>query len=112
MKLDLKSMTRKELEKLRTDIDRELKRTIARDKKAAIAAATKAARDHGFDLADVTEAPKATKTRKTPAKKAKAALPKFANPNDKAQKWTGKGRQPQWYKDAIAAGKTRDDLLI
>jgi hypothetical protein len=38
MAIDLKSMTRKELEKLRTNVDRELKRTIERDKKSAIAA--------------------------------------------------------------------------
>ncbi|MEP5730882.1 MAG: H-NS histone family protein [Sulfitobacter sp.] len=104
-------MTRKELEKLRGDVDRELARTIERDKKAAMAAAKKAAREHGFDLSDFTEEPKPKKARKKAAKKPSAA-PKYANPADKSQKWTGKGRQPQWFKDAIAAGKKPEDLAI
>ncbi len=110
MKIDLKSMTRKELEKLLSDIDRELQRTIERDKKAATAAARKAAREHGFELSEIADAPKLAKSQKKPTKK--SAVPKYANPADKGQNWTGKGRQPQWYKDKIAAGKTPDDLLI
>lgn len=111
MKIDLKSMTRKELEKLRGDVDRELTRTIERDKKAAMAAAKKAAREHGFELSDIAEEPKPKKARKNTAKKAPAA-PKYANPADKSQKWTGKGRQPQWFKDAVAAGKRPEELEI
>ena len=33
-----------------------------------------------------------------------SGVAKYANPADKSQTWTGKGRQPQWYKDAVAAG--------
>lgn len=111
MKIDLKSMTRKEMEKLRTDVDRELARTIERDKKAAMAAAKKAAREHGFDLSDISDDPQPKKPRKKAPKKPPAA-PKYANPADKTQTWTGKGRQPQWYKDAIAAGKKSEELSI
>ena len=68
MKIDLKSMTRKELEKLSADVDRELKRTIERDRKSAIAAAKKTAREHGFELSEIAEAPKPAKSRKKPAK--------------------------------------------
>ncbi len=111
MKIDLKSMTRKELEKLHSDVDRELARTIERDKKAAIAAAKKAAKEHGFELSEISDGQKSEKPRKKVAKKAPAA-PKYANPADKTQKWTGKGRQPQWFKDAIAGGKTPEQLAI
>ena len=110
MKIDLKSMTRKELEKLHADVERELGRAIERDKKAAIAAAKKAAREHGFDLSDIANDPKPPKARKKRAKKPSA--PKYANPADKSQKWTGKGRQPKWFKDAIAAGKQPAELAI
>jgi len=111
MKIDLKSMNRKELEKLRSDVDRELARTIERDKKAAIAAAKKAAKEHGFDLSDISDDPKPKKPRKKAAKKPPAA-PKYANPADKSQKWTGKGRQPKWFKDALAEGKNPEELTI
>lgn len=111
MTIDLKSMNRKELEKLRSDVDRELARTIERDKKAAIAAAKKAAKEHGFDLSEISDDPKPKKPSKKAAKKPPAS-PKYANPADKSQKWTGKGRQPQWFKDAIEGGKKPEELAI
>jgi DNA-binding protein H-NS len=38
--------------------------------------------------------------------------PKYKNPADPSQKWSGRGRQPVWYRDAVAAGKKEKDLLI
>jgi hypothetical protein len=57
-----------------------------------------------------------TPAAKTTGKKAKTAKkpspPKFANPADKTQTWSGKGRQPEWFKAAMAAGKSPEDLAI
>jgi len=113
MSIDLKSMTRKELEKLKVSVERELARTIERDKKAALVAAQKAAREHGFDLGDIAKAEKpAKKARPAKAKKAVAAKPKYRHPENPEVTWTGKGRQPNWIKEAEAAGQSRDDFLI
>ena len=38
--------------------------------------------------------------------------PKFANPDNPEQTWTGHGKQPQWYKDAKAKGYTPEQMLI
>ena len=114
MKTDLKSMTRKELEKLKADVEKELSRTIERDKKAALVAAQKAAREHGFALDEVTDgqrSTRATKRRKTAPKKS-AGAPKYMHPDNPSVTWTGKGRQPKWIKEAEAAGKSRDEFLI
>ncbi|MEO5559331.1 MAG: H-NS histone family protein [Dokdonella sp.] len=43
--------------------------------------------------------------------KAKVA-PKYSNPADKEQTWSGRGRQPLWFAAAIKAGKTERSLLI
>ncbi len=40
------------------------------------------------------------------------SAPKFANPDDPSQTWTGKGRQPAWVKDYIASGKSLDEIEI
>jgi len=53
----------------------------------------------------------------TPARKKKTgpknkAPAKYKNPADESQTWTGKGRQPQWFKDAMAAGKSPEALEI
>jgi DNA-binding protein H-NS len=109
MKPDLKTMTRKELEKLKANVEKALAKLAANDKKAALVAAEKAAAAHGFSLADITGdvAPRKAKTGPK-----KISPPKYKNPADDTQTWTGKGRQPDWFKAAIAAGTTPDAMEI
>ena len=38
--------------------------------------------------------------------------PKYRNPADPDQTWTGRGKRPRWYSAALAAGKKEKDLLI
>ena len=38
--------------------------------------------------------------------------PRYRNPNDASQTWTGRGKQPRWVVDALAKGKKLDDLAI
>ena len=118
MNSDLKTMTRKQLEKLRADVDIALARAIERERKEALAAVEKAAKAHGFTLAEIAENIKVTKTtrrtRKTTRKVSKQAKPKavskFANPENKSQTWSGKGRKPEWFKAALASGKKAEEL--
>jgi DNA-binding protein H-NS len=37
---------------------------------------------------------------------------RFRNPADRSQTWTGRGRQPKWIAEALAGGKSLDDLRI
>jgi DNA-binding protein H-NS len=114
MKSDLKSMTRKELEKLLKDVKTALQNAKVRDLKEAKKAAQKAAAEFGFSLVDLKDddAPK----RKTPKAKAKKpsvkAAPKYANPDDATQTWTGKGRQPNWFRTAVEKGRDPESMLI
>jgi len=107
--MDLKKMSRKQLEKARADIDKALGRLEKSEMKAARDAAEKAARSHGFSLSEITSGEKASKIAKP--KSAKAA-PKFANPADASQTWSGKGRKPDWFKSAVAAGTDPADMTI
>ncbi|WP_299919596.1 H-NS histone family protein [uncultured Roseobacter sp.] len=113
MKFDLKSMTRKQLEKLRSDVDTALEKVTERERKAALVAVEKAAKAHGFTLAEVTADAKPIKAkRRAPTKTKVASVPKYANPEDRSQTWSGKGRQPDWFKIAMASGKKAEQLLI
>lgn len=38
--------------------------------------------------------------------------PKYSNPQDKSVTWSGRGKRPRWFVDALAAGKKEADLLI
>ena len=37
---------------------------------------------------------------------------KFRHPNDSKKQWSGRGRQPGWVKDWLAAGKSLDDVKV
>jgi DNA-binding protein H-NS len=38
--------------------------------------------------------------------------PKYRNPADPAQTWSGRGKRPRWFNDALKAGKKEKDLAI
>ena len=103
MSLDLNSMSKDELLALKGEVEKALKSIDARRKAEALKAAQDAAKEYGFSLAELTEGGK-TSGRK--------AAPKYANPADASQTWSGRGRQPVWYRDAIANGASEDDLAI
>jgi len=117
MKVSLKGMSRRELEKLRANIDKALERLAATEKKEALAAAEKAARSFGYSLSDLTGDKKVVAAVQAPAKKknndgrAKVA-PKFRNPDNPDETWSGRGRPPGWMAAHLAAGGRKDDLAI
>lgn len=108
MTINLNDLTRKELMALRTEIEKTLRKLHKKEKKDALIAAQKAAADFGFSLEELTSKRATGKA----ASKTSSFAPKYANPDDETQTWTGKGRQPNWYKMAISAGKTAEDLEI
>nr|VFK53651.1 MAG: DNA-binding protein H-NS [Candidatus Kentron sp. TUN] len=38
--------------------------------------------------------------------------PKYQNPDNRKQKWSGRGRQPRWITELLEQGKSLEDLLI
>lgn len=38
--------------------------------------------------------------------------PKYRNPADPTQTWSGRGKRPRWFHAALTAGKKEKDLLI
>lgn len=126
MKFDLKPLNRKQLERLRADVDKALERLAEVEKKEALRAAEKAARALGYSLEELTggavkapkPAAKPATEKKAPAKrKAKSdgrakVAPKFRNPNNANETWTGRGRAPKWVEAHLASGGTKEDLAI
>ena len=39
-------------------------------------------------------------------------LPKYKNPNDPTEIWSGRGKQPLWVREQLEAGKKLDQFLI
>lgn len=114
MKINLKGMTRKELEKLRADVDKALEKVGDDEKRAALQAAEKAAKSFGYsleELSDVKPAKRASKPSKSGDGRAKVA-PKYRNPADAEQTWTGRGRKPKWVEAHLASGGTLEQITI
>lgn len=100
----LDKMSVPELRTLLADVDVALKDAEKRDRANALAAAKAAAAEHGFSLTDLFGDGK---------KAAKAiAPPKYKHPENPAKTWSGRGRQPEWIKEGLAAGRALEDFLI
>ncbi len=106
MKFDLEALSRSELEKLRIDVDKTLSNLSERERHAALNAAEQAAKEYGFSLKELTGvAPAKTKSRaKNP--------PKYRHPENPSATWTGRGRKPQWIRDAESSGIDIADFAI
>ena len=102
MSIDLDSMSKEELLALKKNVDKALASFDKRQREAALAAAQKAAQEHGFSLDEILGKKSAGKT----------SVPKYRNPADPTQTWTGRGRQPAWYKSAVEAGTDPASLEI
>ncbi|MBP1804963.1 H-NS family nucleoid-associated regulatory protein [Rubellimicrobium aerolatum] len=106
---DYENMSRRELVALRANIDKAIATAGDRDKRNALRAAEEAARNHGFSLADLMPLMTQAKPRRgRPAEEGGA--PRYRNPDNPDQTWSGRGRRPRWIHEAEAAGRPLEDL--
>lgn len=103
----LDSMDLNELKALKKQVDKAIDSFETRRKKAALEALEATAKEQGFSLSELLDA-----AHSSPSKSRSSAAPKYANPHNPDETWTGRGRKPRWFAEAIEAGKTPDDLLI
>lgn len=105
MELDLNAMSLRDLKDLQTRVARAIATFEDRKKKEALAELEEKAREMGFSLAELTGVA-------APGRKRASSAARYANPADPSDTWTGRGRKPRWFIDALAQGKTRDDLAV
>jgi DNA-binding protein H-NS len=106
--IDLESMSLKELEELESRIASVKFKVAAKSRKDALNAAKAAAAEYGFNLADLSDMAGASgKGAKKPSGPAK-----YRNPENADETWTGKGRRPTWYTNAIDSGVEESALLV
>ncbi len=105
--VDLNAMSKDDLLKLKSDVEKAIVNAEKRALQEARAAAEKAVAEFGLSLDDITGG---NKTKTTAAKKPGQA--RYRNPEDPTQTWTGKGRQPLWFKTALSKGIDPETLEI
>ncbi|HSF63420.1 MAG TPA: H-NS histone family protein [Paracoccaceae bacterium] len=104
MDINLNALSLKELKDLQSQVGRAIASYEDRKKKAALAELEEKAREMGFSLAELTGV--TGKVGRAPA------AAKYANPANASDTWSGRGRKPRWFIEAIAAGKSPADLAV
>jgi len=102
--VDLDTLGLKELKQLQKDVSVAIEQYKERERRKALAEVEAFMRERGLTPADLSDI--------SLKRSRKPAAPKYANPADSSQTWTGRGRQPRWVVAALADGKTLDDLAI
>jgi DNA-binding protein H-NS len=101
---NLEALSLGELKKMQKDVAKAISTYEDRQKAEARAKVEALARDLGYSLAELI----GTETR---ASRAPVAA-KYRHPENPALTWSGRGRKPQWFVDALAAGNSKDDLAV
>lgn len=101
---NVNTLSLKELKELQSLVAKAIATFEDRKRKEAIAELQDVARAKGFTLEELTGA--AVVRRRAPASA------KYANPANKSDTWSGRGRKPRWFIEALASGKAPDDLAV
>ena len=101
---DLEALSLSELKKIQKDVAKAIATFEDRQKAEARAKVEALARDLGYSLAELI----GTETK--PSRAPVAA--KYRHPENPGLTWSGRGRKPQWFVEALEAGKTASELAI
>lgn len=103
-KQDLSALSLDELQALKKDVEKAIATFRDRQMQAARAELEALAREKGFSLTEIV----GTTGKKT----RKPSVAKYRHPENPALTWAGRGRQPGWVKEALAQGKSLQDMAI
>ena len=101
--VDLTKFSPKDLKELSRSIEKEIKRRESADKKKVLTQMKELAASVGMTVEEILEA--------NPQKKSKGQ-PKYRNPDNPEQTWTGRGKRPGWLNDALNSGIALEEMEI
>lgn len=103
--MNLNSLSLKELKDLQSQVAKAITSFEDRRKKDALAELDEKAKSMGFSsLAELMGT--------APTRKRAPAAPKYVNPANASDTWSGRGRKPRWFVEALSKGKRAEDMAI
>ncbi|MDX2298920.1 MAG: H-NS histone family protein [Xanthomonadaceae bacterium] len=108
MAIDLEKLSQAELDALIANAERQKKkihRTKINDVRRQL---TTAAKDAGYTIDELF----GTGSRKASSRTGTKVPPKYRNPANPDQTWTGRGKRPRWFNEALAKGRKEGDMRI
>lgn len=121
MTIDVSGLSAKELKALITQAEKQQTKVLTRPKAAAMRAKiNQYVKDHGYTIQElygtVSTASSETSKKRTGRKPTKSAgskvAPKYRNPANTSETWSGRGRQPRWLAALVQKGKEPSEFLI
>ena len=101
--INLYSYSMSELQALARDIEVELRRRGDEERKRVLVQMKELAASVDMTLDDFIAYSSSKKTK---------GEPKYQNPANPRQTWTGRGKRPSWIKAVLAQGGSLEDMLI
>lgn len=107
MKIDLEKLSIEELTQLQKDVADAIREHERKKKREAIEELEAKARELGFaSLSDVVGDQNVKKRGR------RKVAPKYRHPENKSLEWSGRGRTPHWFRDALESGISKEDMRI
>ncbi|MDD3652140.1 H-NS histone family protein [Immundisolibacter sp.] len=103
--INLSNFSLDELQHLIAEAESTLEKRQREQRAEVIAQMRKLAASVGIDFEIIAPESRKRATRTT-------AAAKYRNPANPAQTWNGRGPKPKWFKEALAAGKTPEQLAV
>lgn len=101
---DLSKFSLDDLKQLRKNVDKEIADYEKKKRQEALKAVQAVAKEHGLSLDELVGKSSRSRGATTP--------PKYRNPDNPEQTWSGRGRQPGWFKSRIEAGAKPKSMEI
>jgi DNA-binding protein H-NS len=101
--IDLSKYNIDQLESLAKDVQIEIDHKREAQKQRVLEEMTRLAAEIGLTPEEVFGESK---------RKSKRVKPKYQNPDNLKQTWSGRGKQPAWIQELLAKGKELPELLI
>lgn len=103
--INLEKLSLKELQELELRVEKTIAQARLKERVELKAEIEQLVADRGFTMSEIF-------STKRGSMKGRSVAPKFANPEDPSQTWTGRGRKPNWLVEKIDQGANLEDFLI
>ena len=107
----VETMSEADLRELIENAEKALERLIAKRARKTLKEASRLAAEVGFEVT-FSKVGKAGDAKAKPQSPRGKVAPKYRNPDNAEETWTGRGRQPKWVQAALGRGLTLSDLAI
>lgn len=109
MSIDLSKLSAAELDAVMAEAAKQKKALHRRQLGAARKQVTQYAKSLGYTIEELFGGRKKAGGK---GRKAGKDDVKYRNPANPDQTWSGRGKRPNWFKEALAKGKRKEDLAV